>query len=152
MRVDTIEKGMVLKMADRERFDVEYEGEQASIFRDFGGHRFTDGECEAFRRGDVVMFKAEKKAGGFYTAVMKLGRNDRGYIGTILDFDLDPNYAESAFWCGYTFDEDECRRLLDGEVVQGHFTWKSGKESDCGCEFVDENGNGVRRFKPVFDN
>ena len=149
-------KGFGTKMADRERFEGEFQGEHVSIFRDACGHRFTDEEVEALLEGKTIMFMAgPSQKGNYWNAIMYIGKNDRGYWATILDGNKKPDviFSVKPQW-GHEFTREELDTLLAGERVHGHFKWKSGKESDCDCEFVYEDNERFTGWtiKPVFDN
>lgn len=57
--------------------------------RSWGGHRFTDQECQTLLAGGEVSFPAKSKAGNDYTAVGKLEEqtfNGRKFVGFKADF------------------------------------------------------------------
>ena len=146
-------------MANDERFSGTFQGEEISCFREFGGHRFSDEEVDALLAGKVIAFKAHSaKTGNDYTAVGKLGKNDKGYWGFQMDFDLTPDVVFSeavpTTWGGHSFTEDEKAALEAGERIHvaGLVSKNTGKEYDADLTFEKEEGSATRRIVPHFDN
>jgi DNA topoisomerase-3 len=103
-------------------------GEEVTFNRVWGtnphweGHRFSDEECEKLLSGAVVSFDAVSKGKKAYTAVGTLEegtREGRSFHSFKLDFDKqDPSASPvPKVLCGYTFTDDERRRLEAGEKV-----------------------------------
>lgn len=103
-------------------------GEEVTFNRVWGtnahwaGHRFSDDECAKLLNGDVVSFDAVSKQKKPYTAVGTLEQGiheGRAYHAFKPDFDKKVPGASPVpkILCGYTFTDDERKRLEAGEKV-----------------------------------
>ena len=138
-----------------ECFEGEFNGKHLRILREVCQHRFTDEEVEALLAGKTIMFRATKRDGGEFNATAFIGQNDKGYWGVVFDFTRKPDIIFSMKpWCGHEFTREELDRLIAGERVNGHFTWKSGKDSDADVIFTYEERGTFKGWciKPCFDD
>jgi DNA topoisomerase-3 len=103
-------------------------GEEVSFNRVWGtnahwaGHRFTDEECEKLLSGAVISFDAVSKQKKPYSAVGTLEQGvheGRPFHAFKPDFDKKVPGASPVpkILCGYTFSDDERKRLEAGEKV-----------------------------------
>lgn len=136
-------------------------GEEVSFNRVWGtnshwaGHRFSDAECEQLLDGKAVSFDAVSKMNKPYTAVGTLEAgvyNGKQYHAFKPDFSkADPTASPvPKVLCGYTFTDDERKRLEAGEkvFVDG---LKSSKGKPFACTLYVGTKAGEKRKSVLFD-
>lgn len=121
----------------------------------WGGHRFTDEECEKLLDGGVVTFDAVSKAKRSYTAVGTLEEgvfNGRPFHGFKLDFDKqDPSASPvPKTLCGHTFTADERKDLEAGKKVFID-NLRSSKGNTFGATLYVGVRDGEKRKSVLFD-
>ena len=100
----------------KEKYTGTWNGKPVSFTRTWSGHRFTDAECEALCRGEVLgLTGLKKKDGGTFNASGSLAEqtyNGHKFVGFALrdDVVLDE-------WCQHKFTEDEKNMLELGQSV-----------------------------------
>lgn len=139
--------GFVSKQVDRkatmvttdERYVGMFNGEKISFKRDWGGHHFTDEECEQMLRGEKLSFPAVSKAGKEYTASGYLGKgkftdSKTGREIEYYGFQRDRGGTDSSgkpripdTWCQHTFTDEEKSLLETGFSIEARdFVSKKG--------------------------
>ena len=122
-------------------------GERVSFNRELAGYRFTDAQCEALLRGEVVASAAfVGKSGNTFEGHGRLGRgtyNGKQTFGFQLVFGPPPDAQgrpqPPSAWLGHTFTAAERTALLAGEGVTAmDFISKKGKSFQATVRFKDE--------------
>ena len=91
---------------------VSYNGQDAFIPKEFGGHVFTEDEIATLASGGVVDFEATKKSGGTYHAYMEIGEKEwQGKTSLGLVFAMPQEF------CQHKFTEDELTALKNGDSI-----------------------------------
>lgn len=105
------------KFSDAERCRGTWKGEEISFKKVWGGHTFTDAECEALLRGEEITIDCKSaKTGSDYQATGRLARqtfNGNKYVG----FERIDNKGIPKSWCEHDFTEDERNLLEAGKPV-----------------------------------
>ena len=109
----------------KERVSGVFKGKQVRFSRVWGGHRFTDEECDALLAGDSIHFPAVSKAGNKYEAYGYLAEqvfvNNLGekipFFGFKLDFDVAPEDVIPWVFLGHQFTESERAFLATGQPL-----------------------------------
>ena len=132
--------------ADATRYNGIWNGQPTSFKRVWGGHTFTDEECEALCRGETISFTATSKAGSEYTAKGSLALqsyNGSPYVGFKLDDSgfsgsgTDPDRYSGTWhgrkvrfkrqWGTHRFTDAECKKMCEGKSIT--FTYHSATSS-----------------------
>lgn len=125
------------------------------------GHTFTQEEIDALLAGKAIAYDAHSKnTGNDYTAKGYLGINDRGYVGFIMDFDVEPDLDNSTdrvpFSIGGVKLTDEQRAALEaGERihVEGCVSKNTGNTYDADVTWEDDADHpGHKRLYMHFDD
>lgn len=140
------ELGVVATFEKKEKCTGTWNGKEVSFTRTWGGHRFTDEECEKLLNGEEITIEMQGKDGGTYEVTGALANqeyNGHKYVG----FEKrsngnagadDPAYYKGTWkgknirfkrnFRGHEFTDEECQKLLAGETltVEG-LVAKSGK-------------------------
>lgn len=141
-----------------ERWTGKWKGKEVSFKREWGGHRFTDDECEKLCAGEEIsVFGLKSKTGSEYGVTGKLSKqsyNGHSYVGfERTGFAADPNQSGSipAQWCGHKFTQDEISLLEMGKEVyiEGFVSKKTGKEFN--AKVVVEEEGGRKKIVPKFN-
>lgn len=141
----------------KERHQGVMDGASVTFTRDWAGHRFTDVECAALLRGEVVSASDFiGKSGKKFEAHGRLGKgtyNGKPTFGfQLMGFGPPPDASGKpqppTSWCGYTFSAAEKKKLADGAGVAAEFTSKSGKTFSATVHFKDDGGN--MKLVPTF--
>ena len=101
---------------------VTFNGQDAFIPKEFGGHVFTDDEIATLSGGGVVEFEANKKSGGTYKAYMEIGQKEwQGKTSLGLVFAMPQEF------CQHKFTDDELATLKSGQsIICNDFVSKKG--------------------------
>lgn len=115
-----------------ERYSGVWNGKNITFKRDWGGHHFTDEECETLCNGDVIAIIAKTKSGksfdcnGYLEEQVYKGKK---YIGFKMLEESVPtdekwigfwNGKKISFkrnWSGHHFTDAECEALCNGETI-----------------------------------
>lgn len=124
-----------------DRYSGTWNGKQVSFKRSWGGHTFTDAECEALLRGEEIeILGLVSKSGSTYGVKGRLAELDyqgKKYIGfNKTDFAGDNNNGSGSSaderytgtfngkqisfkrsWGGHIFTDEECEALCNGEEI-----------------------------------
>lgn len=134
----------------KEKFEGNWKGKDVSVSRVWGGHRFTDEECEALLADEEITFEMPSKYGdGTYGVTGRLsdleynghkyvGFQKTGTTGGGNGGGKDPAYCYGTWngreirfkktFRGHEFTDDECDRLLAGADIEvTGLVAKSGK-------------------------
>ena len=148
-----------------ERYEGIWNGEEVSFKRVWGGHTFTDEECEQLLAGNTISFEGTTKDGNTYPVTGKLARqeyNGHQYVGFLKEQTMNPdrysgqwNGQQVSFkrvWSGHTFTDQECEQLLAGEMISFEATSKAGNKYQAQGKLARQefNGNPFVGFKPEF--
>lgn len=108
--------------AKADRCSGVWNGENISFKRDWGGHHFTDEECEALLAGkEIEILGLVSKAGKPYGVKGKLTRqnyNGHLYVGFEKTGFADSDAKIPDEWCQHVFTDDEKTMLEAGKEVQ----------------------------------
>lgn len=115
-----------------ERFEGQWNGKSVSFKKSWGGHTFTDEECEKLCSGEEIEIEAVSKDGKPYKCKGILAEQeftgDSGravkYIGFSRTGFVNSDKVPTS-WSGHTFTEDEAALLSAGEIIE--------------CDFVSKN-------------
>lgn len=126
--IDTMKKNSVtmrkelniMEQKDKEKFTGVWNGANISFTREWGGHRFTDEECEALCNGEEIVVQGLiSKSGKPYGITGKLSKqhyNGHDFVGFertgFANSDKVPDE-----WCQHKFTEDEKILLEQGKSV-----------------------------------
>lgn len=131
----TIQKKAGNNMAtDKEKYEGIWSvtGKTIRFTREWGGHRFTDEECEDLLSGKEINVNGlVSKSGSTYGVKGKLSEleyNGHKYVGFERTGFADSANGVPKAWCGHTFTDDEKTKLEAGEVVhvEGLVSKKTG--------------------------
>jgi len=146
----TIQKKEVKNMAtEKEKYEGIWNGKTIRFTRTWGGHTFTDSECEALLRGEEIeVHGLVSSKGSTYGVKGKLteqsfnGNNFVGFERT--GFVNNQNGGVPNSWCGHTFTDDEKRKLESGDsiFVKGLKSSKTNKVFDATLKW-DSNENKI---------
>lgn len=139
---------------EKEKYEGEWNGKKVRFNREWGGHRFTDDECEALLRGEEITVNGlvSARTGGTYGVKGKLteqeykGAKFMGFERT--GFADSPRTGVPNAWCGHTFTEDEKKTLADGGEVKckGLKSKTTGKTFDATLTFDSSENKIVPHF------
>ena len=152
----------------KERYTGIWDSEEVSFSRVFGGHRFTDEECERLCAGEEIVLTGLKGVTGTYHVKGKLNRgkyNGKEYVGfertAYVNADgsdkeqaADSDYATGVWrkktvrfkriWSGHRFTDQEIKDLLDGKVITFQATSGSGMLYTASGKLANQTYNGVK--------
>lgn len=123
-----------------------FNGKEIKFKREFGGHKFSDEECEALLSGAEISFEATSKAGKPYTCYGSLAEqsftNSEGkeikFFGFKPDFDTKRIPAK---FIGHVFSEEEIKELEKGGTVYAtDLMSKAGNEFSAYLKFDKKEG------------
>lgn len=107
--------------SDTERYSGTWNGKKVSFKRTWGGHDFTDAECEKLLNGEEITIQCTSaKTGKEYEATGKLAQqtfNGNAFVGFKRTDDTN-NKGIPKEWCQHEFTEDEINLLEAGQKVQ----------------------------------
>jgi DNA topoisomerase-3 len=132
--------GFISNQNAADRYSGVWNGQQVSFKREWGGHKFTDAECEALLRGEEIeITDCVSKSGSTYGVKGKLSQqtyNGRPFVGfEKTDFLSNGNnngqpaaerysgkfkgkdVSFKRTWGGHRFTDEECEALLRGEEI-----------------------------------
>ena len=139
---------------EKEKYEGIWNGKSVKFTRMWGGHRFTDEECEALCNGDEIeVFGLKSKAGKEYGITGKLSEqsyNGHDFVGfERTGFANKPGVPDS--WCKHEFTADEKLRLEAGTIVHiAGAVSKKGNVFDCDVIYgLREDGS--KGIIPQFD-
>lgn len=108
--------GSMATYETKEKYTGTWNGKPVSFTRIWAGHRFTDDECEALCRGEILRLTGlRKKDGGTFDAAGSLAEqtyNGHKFVGFALRDDVVPDE-----WRQHKFTEDEKNMLELGQSV-----------------------------------
>ena len=148
----------ITKLRDRSpesRWSGEWTGRQVSFKRAWGGHTFTDEECEALCAGEAVTFEVDNSYGKS-TVTGRLAEqsfNGQTFIGFQKDTPVDDadhysgtwkrkNIRFKRVWGGHRFTDEECEDLCAGKTIWIDVDGTSGPRKICG-KLADQTYNGT---------
>ena len=115
---------------------LNWSGVEVSFNKEWGGHKFTDEECEALLRGEeICITDCVSKKGNTYGCYGKLERQE--YNGhQFWGFKRTEWYNSETVpdvWCGHKFTQDEKELLEAGHTIRLDDTVSSntGRRFDC---------------------
>lgn len=125
----TMRKEMNITMSDtsntqpKEKYEGTWNGQPVKFTREWGGHRFTDDECEKLCAGEeIIVDGLVNKDGKPYAITGKLNNlsyNGHKYVGFERTGFANTNKAEiPAEWCKHVFTADEKLLLEAGQVIE----------------------------------
>lgn len=139
---------------EKEKYEGTWNGKSVKFSRTWGGHRFTDEECEALCNGDEIeVFGLKSKAGKEYGVTGKLSEqsyNGHKFVGfERTGFANKPGVPNS--WCKHEFTAEEKTQLEAGTVVhiEGAVS-KKGNVFDCDVIY-GEREDGTKGIIPQFN-
>lgn len=142
------------KFEKKEKYEGTWNGKSVKFTRTWGGHRFTDEECEALCNGDEIeVFGLKSKAGKEYGVTGKLSEqsyNGHKFVGfERTGFANKPGVPNS--WCKHEFTAEEKIQLEAGTAVhiEGAIS-KKGKVFDCDVIY-GEREDGTKGIIPQFN-
>ncbi|SDW84231.1 DNA topoisomerase-3 [Lachnospiraceae bacterium KHCPX20] len=125
-----------------DKYEGKYKGKKVVRFKKiWGGHTFTEEECQKLLAGEEISFEAKKRDGNIVTVSGSLAEqeyNKHKYWGFKLkEKECPPDKYEGKYkgkkvvrfkkiWGGHTFTEEECQKLLAGEEISFEATTKNG--------------------------
>lgn len=140
--------GTVMAGPAKEKYEVtsgKFKGK--SFTREWGGHTFTDDECEKLAAGEEIEFTAKSQAGNEYVARGSLAvqeYNGHKYLGFKRVVASAQGIPDE--WCGHKFDESEKAMLEMGKdvYIEG-FVSKKGNVFNCYVSYgeTDRGGKGI---------
>lgn len=154
---------------DVEKFEGVWKDHPVSIKREWGGHRFTDEEVRLLLDNKTIEFNALSKNGNPYKVKGKLDTqeyNGRQFIGFKADFDNKTDDTEKfegvwngktvkfkRNWGGHHFSNEECQKLLSGDVIEFNATSSKGTNYIARGALAEQefNGNKFVGFKLNFN-
>lgn len=121
-------------------------GEEVSFSREWGGHRFSDGECEALLAGrEIAIENLKSKTGRTYSvkgSLQKQKYRGRTFYGfKSLGFEGGTEGGVPASWCGHAFTEEEKELLSAGKRIEAQdFLSKKGKKFKARIHYDSRTG------------
>lgn len=123
----------------KQYYNLVFDGQETRFKRIWGGHEFTDEECQQLATGHVISFTATSKNGSSFNATGKLEWQEfkgKKFLGFKLTqpvhndnyYHLTHNGKKVKFkriWGGHEFTDEECQQLASGQEI--HFTAKTKK-------------------------
>ena len=163
----------------KETYAGMWHGKNITFKREWGGHKFTDVECEQLLNGEeICIFGLTGSGGSCYNIKGKLAEqsyknhkfvgfsvvgyvNDDGSDKEQRQVDTDTyavgkwrgkNIKFKRTWGGHTFTDDEITMLLMGKQISFDAVSKSGKTYTAKGKLASQSFNGVKfvGFKPDF--
>lgn len=128
---NTSESANGAKYPQKEKYSGEWQGDPVTFTRVWGGHRFTDEECEALCRGEVITFALVNDYGTRNISGRLAMQEYKGinFVGFQKIDTPDPDrYSgewngkhvsfKRVLWKGaYVFSNDECEALCQGKTL-----------------------------------
>lgn len=136
------ELGVTMNQGFAERYNGTWEGMPVSFKKSWGGHDFTDAECETLcNGGEVKIMGAVAKDGSHYNVAGSLAEQEfkgKSFVGFKVSRYLDENGNDKAsssgedrlegvwkgkpvrlkkVYCGHTFTQEEFDALCKGETI-----------------------------------
>lgn len=153
----TIQKKAGKTMAEqKQKYEGIWNGQTVKFNRVWGGHEFTDEECEALLRGEEINVYGlvSAKTGNTYGVKGKLteqefnGNKFVGFERTGFADNPNGNGGVPNSWCGHKFTDDEKKKLEDGEeiFVKGLKSKSTGKNFDANLKYDANEKKIVPRF------
>lgn len=127
----------------KEKYQGVFEGSEVSFNREWGGHRFTDEECERLCNGEEIEIHdlVSKNTGKKYGVTGRLTHQtykDHPFVGFERTGFASSDSVPSAF-CGHTFTDDEVVALESGmELSLKGLVSKKGKVFDATLKFGEK--------------
>lgn len=148
--------------SDAEKYEGTWEGNTVKFKKVWGGHEFTDEECEKLCNGEEIEIEAVSKDGKPYKCKGKLenqvfekdGKKFK-YVGFKMSefVNSSSNGGNGSgvpdSWCGHTFTEDEKTVLESGCIVEADFISKKKSKFHCQVKWA-ENSEGKKVIIPEF--
>lgn len=140
----------------KEKYEGKWKGKIVSFSREWGGHRFTDEECEKLCAGEEIVVEGLKsKDGKDYAITGKLDNcsyNGHKYVGfqrTGFANTMQKGIPDA--WCQHVFTDDEKALLECGQTVdiEGAIS-KKGNIFSCSVKW-DKNDSGNMAIIPIFN-
>lgn len=129
----SLKSGGNAAMDQKEKYEGTWNGRQVRFNRTWGGHRFTDEECEALCEGREITVELNGNNGPYKVKgqLSKQEYNGHPYVGfERTGYVSDPTRIPPVF-CGHTFTQDEMILLKQGNPVQvNQVKSKAGKVFD----------------------
>lgn len=145
---------MEQKFETKEKYTGTWNGKEVSFTRTWGGHRFTDAECEALCNGDEIeVFGLKSKAGKEYGITGRLAEqeyNKNKFVGfERTGFANKAGVPDS--WCKHDFTAKEKESLENGGTV--HIDGAISKKGNVfSCDVVyGEREDGTKGIIPQFN-
>lgn len=150
----------------KEKFDGIWNGKEISFTREWGGHRFTDDECEELLEGNEIKIEDLVNASGVtYGVIGKLseqsfkghkfvGFERTSFISDGKDHGSSADKYQGTWknkkvsfkreYCGYKFSDAECEALCDGKEIEilGLVSKSTGKTYGVTGKLAKLNYNG----------
>ncbi|MEU6261812.1 DNA topoisomerase [Saccharopolyspora shandongensis] len=134
-------------------------GKPVTFSREWGGHRFTDGEVEQLLAGETIEFSATSQTGKAYEVYGELGEGTfkgRKFVGfQKLGFgrlDASGNVLPPKEWCSHVFTQAEIDKLMAGKAVEASdFISKTNNAFACKVFFKEEKKGEGKKLVPDFD-
>lgn len=135
----------------KEKYSGEWQGDPVTFTRTWGGHRFTDDECEALCRGEEIAFVLNGEYGE-HTVKGSLALQEYNGVSYVGFKKADDAGAErySGEWNGkhvsfkrvlwkdaYTFSDEECAALCNGETLTVNITGRNGQPQQINAKLAD---------------
>lgn len=148
-----IEKKAGTGMADeKEKYEGTWNGKAVKFNREWGGHRFTDEECEQLCAGETIeIYGLVAKSGKTYGVqgnLAELEYNGNKYVGFNKIGFANGNGGVPDGWCGHNFTDSEKKKLEDGEeiYVENLKSQKTGKTFSAYLKYDSE----TKKISPRF--
>lgn len=146
-------------MADQKEYvKINFKGQEISINRVWGGHRFSDAEVKRLEKGETIHIKAKKANGDDFECdgnVQKQEYNGFKFWGFKMIPFKPKEKAEGTFagiqikfnrvWGEHRFSDDEVQKLLAGETIHITGKKKNGDSFECDGKLTEQEYEG-RKF------
>lgn len=144
--------GKMSETQQKEKYEGIWHGKQVRFSREWGGHRFTDEECERLCNGETIVLRDLKsKKGSTYSIQGRLNDleyNGHPYVG-FENLGFPQEVPKS--WAKHTFTEDERLMLEAGkEIYVEGFVSKKGNVFSCYVKY-GKTKDGSMGIVPNFD-
>ena len=145
----------IVEQQQKEKFTGTWNGKNVSFSREWGGHRFTDKECEALCNGDEIEINGlTSKSGNTYGVRGKLAEqtyNEHKFVGFSRTGFAGNNDGIPDEWCKHKFTDEEKEDLKAGKSVhlEGCVS-KKGNVFACDVHF-GKNEKGYDSIIPEFN-
>lgn len=146
-------------MQKKEFIKLKFNGQEITINRVWGGHRFTDPELKKLASGDSIHIKAKKTSGEEFECTGDIQKQEyNGY--TFWGFkSLPPKRKEKAtgtfegreisftrVWGGHRFTDEEVQKLLANEEISFSKTSQRGTEYTVKGKLMEQEYEGKTFF------